>query len=104
MVFCILIIIILIILIIVIFVSVTNSSNSSYSNRCRNNNQTNGCRPRPTGKENYGPPPGKHPAIDYKTMGPRGWPSYSYDYSGNTASALINFIEPWPEYKYEQRW
>ena len=90
-VFCLLIILILIILIITIFASGSNSYNNFLSKNKRK-------------KEKYGPPPGRQPAVNFYTMGYRGWPSAPYEFSGVTASALINYVEPWPEYEYQQSW
>ena len=111
LVFCLLIILILIILIIAIFASggsnyFTSNSfkvfrNNSFRYNFKQNKKRNKKRNK---KENYGPPPGRQPAVNYLTLGYRGWPSAPYEYSGVTASALINYVEPWPEYKYQQSW
>ena len=90
LVFCLLIILILIILFIVIFAFTnTNTNTSNFKNKR---------------KERYGPPPGKRPAINMYAMGDRGWPSAPFEFSGVTASSLINYVEPWPEYPYQQAW
>ena len=97
LVFCLLIILILIILIIAIFASGGSNSFKVFRNNFKQNKKRNK-------KENYGPPPGRQPAVNHLTLGYRGWPSAPYEYSGVTASALINYVEPWPEYKYQQSW
>ena len=101
LVFCLLIILILIILIIAIFASGGSNSFKVFRNNFKQNKKRNKKRNK---KENYGPPPGRQPAVNHLTLGYRGWPSAPYEYSGVTASALINYVEPWPEYKYQQSW
>lgn len=106
LVFCLLIILVLIILIITIFASSNlygntflNKFNNKFNNKFKRNNKINKQK-----KENYGPPPGRQPAINHLLMGYRGWPSASYPWTSNTASAPLNRVEPWPEYKYQTHW
>lgn len=44
-------------------------------------------------RENYGPPPGARRALHHEELGDRGWPSYPYEYTANTASSISHMIE-----------
>jgi hypothetical protein len=44
-------------------------------------------------REGYGPPPGMRRALHHEELGDRGWPSYPYEYTANTASSISHMIE-----------
>lgn len=115
LVFCLLIVLVLIILIVTIFASsINNCTNihANFLNKFKKNIKPNkkNTKPnkkeftKPNKKEHYGPPPGRQPAVNHLLMGYRGWPSAPYSWTSNTASAILNRVEPWPEYKYQTHW
>ncbi len=44
-------------------------------------------------KEGYGPPPGAYRAMSPAELGDRGWVSWPYEYTANTASSISHMIE-----------
>jgi hypothetical protein len=44
-------------------------------------------------REGYGPPPGLYRALTLEELGPdRGWPSYPFEYTANTASSISGLV------------
>ena len=102
LIFCLLIILILIILIITIFAS--NSSNGCLNQFKQNKFNLNKFKRNKRKKEHYGPPPGRQPAVNHLLLGNRGWAGAAPEFNGNTASALINRVESWPNFPFQNRW